>query len=139
MNKRKTIIISGVLLAALAIISISFNVSALTDSIEKIESAVFAWEGTTYDFGKVKTGNAVEHKFTFTNKGNAPLIISAVKASCGCTVADYSKDPVMPGKEGFVKAVYTASQPGHFTKTVTVTANTDDEQIVLYIKGEVVE
>ncbi|HMP98646.1 MAG TPA: DUF1573 domain-containing protein [Cyclobacteriaceae bacterium] len=138
MSKR-TLIILGILMASASVISMGFNVKQFSEAISTIESAIFDWEETTHNFSQIKSGTSVEHKFIFKNTGNAPLIISAVKASCGCTVADYSKDPVMPGAEGFVKAVYTASTPGIFTKTVTVTANTDDEQIVLSIKGEVIE
>ena len=137
---RKTnLILSGSLIALVAIFAQGYNVSAFRNSLSAIESAIFSWEETAHNFGTVKSGTSVEHSFTFVNKGSVPLIISSVKASCGCTVADYSKEPVEPGQEGFVKATYTASKPGIFTKTVTVTANTSEEQMVLSIKGEVVE
>ncbi|NJM24217.1 MAG: DUF1573 domain-containing protein [Bacteroidia bacterium] len=97
------------------------------------------WNETTHDFGQIKKGTPVSHEFTFTNNGNSPLVISSVKASCGCTVADYSKEPVQPGEKGFVKATFNAANPGVFTKTITVNANTDDGAVVLNIKGEVVE
>ena len=81
----------------------------------------------------------VTHEFRFTNSGDAPLVISSVQASCGCTVTDYSKDPIAPGSEGYVKATYNAAKVGVFSKTVTVNANAAESVVQLTIKGEVVE
>jgi len=103
------------------------------------ENAAFHWTETSFDFGKIKVNNPVTHEFTFMNAGDAPLVISSVQASCGCTVAKYSKDPVTPGSSGFVKATYNAAKVGVFTKTITVNSNTEDGIIQLVIKGEVVE
>ena len=103
------------------------------------EKALFNWTQTAFDFGKIKVSNPVTHEFTFMNSGNAPLVISSVQASCGCTVAKYSKDPITPGSSGFVKATYNAAKVGVFTKTITVNANTEDAIVLLVIKGEVVE
>ncbi|MBL7859187.1 MAG: DUF1573 domain-containing protein [Cyclobacteriaceae bacterium] len=101
--------------------------------------AVFHWSSTTIDFGKIPVGKPVTHQFTFTNEGNVPLVISSVQASCGCTVAEYSKEPIAPGGQGFVKATYNAAKAGVFTKTVSVNANTEEGVVQLFIKGEVVE
>ena len=89
--------------------------------------------------GRSKQNVPVTHTFKFTNNGDDPLIISSVQASCGCTVTDYSKDPVMPGGEGYVKATYNAANVGVFNKTVTVNANTDGQPVLLTIKGTVVQ
>lgn len=105
----------------------------------RIENAAFTWEATSFDFGKIKVGVPVTHEFTFTNTGTAPLVIASVQASCGCTVASYSKDPIEPGAKGFVKATYNAAKVGPFTKTVTVNANTESGVVQLTIKGEVTE
>lgn len=102
-------------------------------------NATFAWAATTFDFGKIKVNKPVTHKFTFTNTGDAPLVITSVQASCGCTVTEYSKDPIPSGSEGFVKATYNAAKVGVFNKTVTVNANTEEGVVQLSIKGEVVE
>jgi hypothetical protein len=99
----------------------------------------FAWTTTTHDFGKIRLNVPVTHEFRFTNTGDGPLIISSVQASCGCTVADYSKDPIAPGAEGYVKATYNAARPGVFSKTITVTANSEESVVKLIIKGEVEE
>ena len=103
------------------------------------ESAVFKWVATEYNFGKIKVGVPVTYEFSFTNSGQIPLIISTVQASCGCTVASYTKDPIEPGAKGFVKATFNAASVGQFTKTVTVNANTDEGVAQLTIKGEVIQ
>jgi hypothetical protein len=102
-----------------------------------IENAVFNWSETAFDFGKIELNVPVTHQFTFLNKGSAPLVISSVQASCGCTVTEYSKDAIAPGQRGFVKATYNAAKVGVFTKTVTINANTEDTTVLLTIKGEV--
>ena len=104
-----------------------------------LESAVFNWTTTTFDFGKIKVGVPVSHEFTFTNTGSVPLIITSVKASCGCTVTSYSKDPVQTNAQGFVKATFNAASKGQFTKTVTIQANTEEGNVLLTIRGEVIE
>ena len=97
----------------------------------------FAWTETAFDFGKIKQNNPVTHEFRFVNKGAEPLLITSVQASCGCTVAKYSKDAIAPGAEGFVTATYNAANKGVFNKSVTVNANTQDGVVVLAIRGEV--
>jgi hypothetical protein len=103
------------------------------------ESAVFNWTATEYDFGQIKLGKPVTYEFTFTNKGQIPLVISTVQASCGCTVTSYTKEPISPGGEGYVKATYNAANLGQFTKTVIVNANTAEGVAKLTIKGEVIQ
>ena len=93
-----------------------------------------------HDFGKIneKDGN-VTYKFDFTNKGKAPLVVSKVQASCGCTTPSWSKEPIEAGKKGAITVTYnTLGRPGVFTKTITVSSNDSIAQVVLIIKGEVV-
>lgn len=110
-------------------------------SVDKLnpESAIFNWTATEFDFGQIKVGIPVTYEFSFTNTGEIPLVISTVQASCGCTVTSYTKDPIAPGANGYVKATYNASNLGQFTKTVTVNANTEEGVARLTIKGEVVQ
>ena len=103
------------------------------------EVGAFTWNETAFDFGQIKVNNPVTHQFTFINSGNAPLVITSVQASCGCTVTKYTKEAISPGSSGFVTATYNAAKVGVFTKTVTVNANTDGRAVLLTIKGEVVE
>ena len=98
---------------------------------------------TVHDFGDIKeeVGQAT-HEFKFTNAGNAAIKLTDVKASCGCTTPDWTKDEVAPGKEGIVKATYsTTNRPGPFTKTITVKAQPtggQEEVHILTIKGNVI-
>ena len=113
------------------------NVKPQVEFIKDLGS--FSWTETTFDFGQIKLNKPVTHEFSFVNAGNAPLVITSVQASCGCTVTKYSKEPISPGSSGFVTATYNAAKAGVFTKTVTVNANTDGGAVLLTIKGEVVE
>jgi hypothetical protein len=97
------------------------------------------WDATSFSFGQVPQGGPARHRFTFTNTGTADLIIENVKPTCSCTVADYSKEPVKPGEQGFVEGEYNAKAVGIFQKSLTVTANTEPKTVVLSLSGEVVE
>lgn len=104
-----------------------------------LSNAAFTWDETVYDFGTIKLNEPVTHEFTFTNSGDDALVIATVKASCGCTVTEYTKDPIPAGGKGFVKATYNAAKAGVFSKTVTIEANTGEGSVLLTIKGEVIE
>jgi len=92
----------------------------------------------SFDFGNVTEGSIASHEFEFTNKGNEPIVISNVQASCGCTTPFWTKDPIKPGGKGIIKASYNSSgRPGAFTKTVTVTSNAHTSSRFLTIKGVV--
>lgn len=79
-----------------------------------------------HDFGEILKGTAVETVFTYKNTGNAPLVITDIKSSCGCTVPeDWSKEPLAPGKEGKFTVKYNGAGPNKITKTITVSANTE--------------
>ena len=129
-----------IILIIFAMIAVAAMVTETAISKPTILMAVpeFNWTNTTYNFGRIKVGEAVSHEFAFTNKGDSPLIISSVKASCGCTVTDYSRNPINPGDQGYVYARYDASKPGTFSKPISVMSNAGDV-IVLTIRGEVVE
>lgn len=106
----------------------------------KITGANISWaSSTTFDFGSVKKGVPVIAIFEFTNNGSEPLIISDAKGSCGCTSVEYSQKPIAPRAKGFVKATFNAASIGSFNKSVTVSNNTADKTVMLYIKGQVVE
>lgn len=128
------------LLTAVAGVAVAQQVPSSTtiDKNEiKTDVAVFTWDNTSHDFGKIKQGTPVTHEFKFTNSGKTPLVITNVQASCGCTTPDWTKEPVMPGGQGFIKATFNAASPGAFSKTVTVTANIETGFVQLTIKGEV--
>lgn len=94
----------------------------------------------TFNFGELPEGPQATHEFKFTNQGKEPLILSNVKASCGCTTPSWPKEPILPGKEGTIVVTYnTQGRPGAFTKTVTITSNASEPNKVITIKGEVIK
>lgn len=103
----------------------------------KTDLAVIQWDGATHDFGKIKQGVPVTHEFKFTSKGKVPAVITNAQPSCGCTTPSWTRDPVMSGGEGYVKATFNAQAIGPFDKVITVTANTEGGVVMLHIKGEV--
>ena len=99
---------------------------------------VIQFEKTEFDFGKILQGEVVSYTFHFTNTGNAPLIITSVDKSCGCTTGDFPRQPVEPGQGGDIKVTYDSK--GHFgfqSKTVVVNANTMPSQTTLRVKADV--
>lgn len=97
-----------------------------------------SWNKMEHDFGKVKKETAHDYEFVFKNTGNKPLVINSAKGSCGCTVPEYPKEPVMPGAEAKIKVTYTAgTAAGETEKTVTIDANTEPRTTILKIKANV--
>lgn len=101
--------------------------------------AVINFTKRAHDFGNIKEVNGpVSYDFEFTNTGNAPVIIKNVESSCGCTSPQWTKQPILPGKTGFVKATFDPKdRPGYFDKTITVFSNTKTPTLELKIKGSV--
>ena len=105
---------------------------------ESNKRPIMEFERTEFDFGKILQGEVVSYSFRFTNTGNAPLIISGVEKSCGCTASDYPRNPIDPGKSGEIKITYDSKgHHGFQTKVLVVKANTMPAQNVLRIKVEV--
>lgn len=101
-------------------------------------AADFKFEAENHDFGTVKEGEQATYEFKFKNVGKEPLVITNVQASCGCTTPKWSKEPVKPGAEGVITAVYNSNgRPGAFNKQITVTSNAKTPTKVVYIKGNV--
>jgi hypothetical protein len=94
----------------------------------------------TFDFGNViEEDGPVTHEFEFTNVSSKPLQILTVKPSCGCTTPGWSKEPIMPGKTGVIKAQFDPKgRPGFFNKSLSVSIDSDNQPVVLQIKGTVI-
>lgn len=91
---------------------------------------------TEYDFGKIPQGKPVTHDFEFTNTGNTPFVLDNVRASCGCTTPEWSKDTVAVGATAVIKVGYNAANEGPFNKPVTIIYNGNQSKQII-IKGEV--
>ena len=102
------------------------------------KQAEIKFDKTTQDLGTFSESNAVQQAvFTFTNVGDAPLVINQAIASCGCTIPSYTKAPIQPGQQGQIKVTYNGEGkfPGHFKKSITVRTNAKTEMTRLYIEG----
>lgn len=104
------------------------------------QTPVITFEKTTHDFGKINEADGrVTTVFVFKNEGMSPLVLSNVRASCGCTTPKWTREPIEPGQSGEITVTYNPNgRPGRFQKTVTVTSNASEPTIKLYIKGEVI-
>ena len=100
---------------------------------------VMSFESVEVDYGIIQQNAEPDREFHFTNTGDAPLIISNAKGSCGCTVPEWPKEPIAPGASNIIKVRYATNRIGAFSKTVTLTTNEADGQHVLRIKGEVLQ
>jgi hypothetical protein len=91
-----------------------------------------------WDFGTVKEGKKVEHIYKFKNTGNEPLVISNASGSCGCTVPQWPKEPIAPGKSGEIKVVFDSEgKAGKRNQEVTIVANTEPSTLKIRMTGEV--
>jgi len=116
---------------------LSFCFLALTNKL--YAQGTLQFEKQTHEFGEVPQGTPVTYEFKFKNTGNAPIVISNVQASCGCTTPAWTNTPVAPGKTGSIKAQYNAAAMGAFNKSITVTSNATNNSEVVFIKGTVVD
>jgi hypothetical protein len=104
--------------------------------------AEIRFDKLTHNFGTFSEKEpVVACTFTYTNIGEQPLIINQAVASCGCTVPEYTKEPVKPGEKGQSKVTYngTGKFPGHFKKSITIRSNGAVEMTRLYIEGDMTE
>ncbi|MCX7696992.1 MAG: DUF1573 domain-containing protein [Bacteroidales bacterium] len=101
---------------------------------------IISFEKTEHDFGDIMEGEIVEYNFKFTNTGNADLIISGQRASCGCTVSDYPRNPIKPGESSYIKVTFNSEgRVGKNYKTVTLSTNCEPSEVVLTIKSNVIK
>lgn len=115
------------------ILFLSFAIATLAVQAQaKIE-----FKQDVIDYGKIAKGSDGVRVFEFTNTGDAPLIISDVKSTCGCTVPEKPDGPIAAGADGTIKVKYDTNRVGPIRKTITVYSNADKPVTPLKIKGEV--
>jgi len=139
------------ILGLMAILTLSF-VSCKEDAADKVKAEnveaastrdaqevyypTMDFEVKNHDFGTINEGEVVEHTFTFTNNGKAPLVITSARGSCGCTVPSYPKEAVQPGETGEMLVKFNSrGRKNQQNKTVTITANTESGKETLQIKS----
>ena len=121
--------------------SISCNSKTKEEVLHEIldSSPVVSLEEEIFDFGDIYEGEIVQHKFKITNIGEGYLIIASANASCGCTVAKWSKDPISSGQDGFVDIIFDSkNRKGNQKKTITLLTNATPNVTVLTIKGNII-
>ncbi len=104
------------------------------DTKAKIE-----FKSNVIDYGEIAKGSDGVRVFEFTNTGSAPLIISRVYSSCGCTIPKKPKDPIAPGQTGVIEVKYDTNRVGPIRKTITVYSNADQPTKAIKIKGTVLD
>ena len=122
------------LIAILFVGLISLGSFAQEKKVAKIE-----FKTTVIDYGTIEKGSDGVRTFEFTNTGNAPLVISNVKSTCGCTVPKKPKDPIMPGETGEIEVKYDTKRVNPIRKTITVYSNAETPTVALKIKGLVID
>ena len=104
----------------------------------KIGGPKLKFDKTEHDFGVINEGDVVETVFSFTNSGKSELIITSAKGSCGCTVPEWPKEPIMPGESGEIKVKFNSDRkPNLQQKQITLVTNTDQGNEILKIKAQV--
>ena len=120
------------------VLSITLMLFACLTYAAAQQQAEIKFDKVSIDLGTFSESNPVQEAvFTFTNVGQAPLIINQAVASCGCAVPSYTKEPIKPGQKGQIKVTYNGKGkfPGHFKKSITVRTNGVHEMTRLYIEG----
>lgn len=109
-------------------------------AISDLPTTTVSWKSLKHDFGKVKEGEVVTHKYEFTNTGDNPCKIENVKPSCGCTSPDWTKEEIAPGEKGYITVQFdTKAKSGNQTKTVNVVMNTEQRTTMLTFSAEVLK
>ena len=114
------------------------NAQDVTPAEQNNDGPKIEFSEQEHNYGTLQKGGDGTCEFVYTNQGNEPLILSNVKASCGCTVPTWTKEPIMPGQTGSITVRYNTNNVGAFTKTITVTSNAvNSPRLTLKIRGKV--
>ncbi|MGL4364113.1 MAG: DUF1573 domain-containing protein [Bacteroidales bacterium] len=125
-------------LVAISLSLLSFAQESTDKDAAPKDAAEIYFEKSVHDYGVIPhKGNGI-YEFEFENRGNLPLLITNASSSCGCTVPDYPKTPILPGEKGKISVSYDTKRLGAFHKSVTLRTNASNApSVMLYIKGEV--
>ena len=94
-------------------------------TVDTVNVAKLSFAETSFDFGTVREGAVVEHRFQFTNTGKVPLLISNARSTCGCTIPDWPRQPIAPGGTGVIPVRFDTENKTEGQRTpVMITANT---------------
>lgn len=111
----------------------------LTVTAQDKGKAQIKFKTEVIDYGEIAKGSDGVRQFEFTNTGDAPLIISRVYSSCGCTIPKKPEEPVAPGENGVIEVKYDTKRVGPIRKTITVYSNAEEATKAIKIKGTVLD
>lgn len=117
--------------------SIALSVFSQTTEAVNTDLAEITFKSTEIDYGVITQNSEGSRNFEFTNTGKTPLLLANVAASCGCTVVEWSKEPIKPGEKGTLTVKYNTAIVGPFSKSIRVFSNAKTSPVFLMIKGEV--
>ena len=116
------------------------NNQTLNERNENLSQPIVEILDPEFNFGEIKQGEKVSHNYKIKNIGNSDLLISSAKGSCGCTVPEWPKDPIKPGKEANIKVTFDSKgKKGKQAKRVTLMTNAIPNVKILTIKGNIIE
>jgi hypothetical protein len=115
-----------------------FTVLVFAQDNQAVKNDSIIFNKLEHDYGTIEKGGDGNCVFTFINRGQKPLVLSNVRASCGCTVPQWPREPIAPGEKGEIKVKYNTNIAGNFNKTITVNSNAANSMARLRVKGQVV-
>lgn len=124
-------------LSILLAIAVVFSANAQSQKAASTQAEITFTE-LEHDYGEVVKGGDGMCEFIYKNTGKAPLMLTNVRSSCGCTIPSWSKEPLMPGKTAKIKVKYNTNNVGNINKSITVESNASNGRVVLKIKGKVI-
>lgn len=125
------------LLIVTAFVFSAFAQDANVDKNKKVKEPEITFESLVHDYGNIMQGDNGTCEFVFKNTGKADLLLTNCRSSCGCTVPEWPKDPIPPGKKAVIKVKYNTQRVGAINKSITVESNAVNNRVVLNIKGSV--
>lgn len=127
------------ILKLIIIFFVSFSCETIVAQSNVNNEPIAMFDIISYDFGDILQGKETEAIFTLTNKGNAPLILEDIKASCGCVLVEWAKDPILPEQSSEIIVKYNTNIIGTIKRSIVVSTNDiNQERILLMLTGEVV-
>ena len=121
------------------IYSVSFSQDSADTTVSSIDSVgIFDFDTETINYGNIVKDSDGKRTFVFKNVGNAPIVVTKIKTSCGCTLASKLTEPILPGESAEIDIEYATKKLGAFSKTLTITSNASEARKVVRIKGRVV-
>ncbi len=120
---------------------VSFLVVIIASSALHAQSkgAIIKFDKNVHDYGTIYQNADGKSEFSFSNVGDEPLVLSSVRSSCGCTIPQWPKEPILPGQSGVIVVTYDTKRIGTISKQIVVLSNATESQITLNIKGNVLQ